>query len=106
MPTPHAVSTTLCFPALLATAKVTAIMTSRAAAVLVRVIPNGPAGMPLTLVCRTARIWSTPIRPSSKASALPARYRRQTRTCSAVRSLAISGRLASKLSSQARMVRT
>ena len=42
---------------------------------------------------RTARIWSTPIRPFSKDSAPPARYRRQTRTCSGVRSVADRGQV-------------
>ena len=53
---------------------------------VIRVRPNGPARYAAHRACLTARIWSTPIRPSSKASAPPARYRRQTRTCSAVRS--------------------
>ena len=53
MPMPHAVSTTLCLtapclPAFSATANVTAIMTSSAAAVASRVTTNGPAGRPLT----------------------------------------------------------
>ena len=48
MPMPHAVSTTLCLPALSATANVTAIKTSSAAAVQPSVTANGPAGRPLT----------------------------------------------------------
>ena len=48
MPMPHAVSTTLCLPALSATANVTAIITSSAAAVQASVTTNGPAGRPLT----------------------------------------------------------
>ena len=40
-------STTVCRPTLSATANVTAIMTSSAAAVTSRVRPNGPSGMPL-----------------------------------------------------------
>ncbi len=53
----------------------------------------------------TARIWSTPIRPSSKARAPPARYRRHRRTCSGVRSWVMAAAFCSKLPSQARMVR-
>src|ERR1700722_7585804 len=48
MPTPQALSTTLCLPAFSATANVTAIITSSAVAVLSSVTANGPAGMPLT----------------------------------------------------------
>ena len=50
MPMPQAVSTTLCLPAFSATANVTPIITSSAAAVLSTVTTNGPAGMPLTAV--------------------------------------------------------
>jgi hypothetical protein len=48
MPMPHAVSTTLCLPAFSATANVTAIITSSAAAVQASVTTNGSAGSPLT----------------------------------------------------------
>jgi hypothetical protein len=48
MPRPHAVSATLCLPAVRAAANVTAIMASKVTAVTRRVRPNGPAGMPLT----------------------------------------------------------
>ena len=45
---PHAVSTTLCLPVLMATAKATAITTSSAPPVMRSVTPNEPASSPLT----------------------------------------------------------
>ena len=97
---PQVVSMTLCLPAILATTKVTQQDDAPP--------PRGPAeragerravegssptlvpahgrvaGMPLTpsAVGRTARNWSTPIRPSSKLSAPPTRYSRHTRATS------------------------
>ena len=68
--------------------------------------PGGQAAHRAFRACRTARIWSTPIRPSSKASAPPARYSRQRRICSSLRISLMAGRFCSKFSSQARMVRT
>src|SRR5699024_4802998 len=55
---------------------------------------------------RRSRIWSTPMRPSSKARAPPARYRRHMRARSGPARAVNSSKRVSNVSSQARAVRT